>query len=222
MNFKHTIVAVCFLLVTLGLKPGFAEPGFVIKKCRDANGEWHYGDTAGRACAHSKVIEITNSGVKTKELAAPLTPTQLKEHAATLAKTEKATQKVRAQARKDRILLSMYASENDITYVRDRKISDIKGLIEGEKDTLKSLRATLPRLQAEETAQASRNKAAAAGTATIIADTRAQIATHEATIEKEQQEEAAVRQQAAADLARYRQLKKSPLNPTADTTVATP
>lgn len=221
MRFKHTIAAVCFLSIAMGLKPGFAGPTFVIKKCRDANGEWHYGDNAGRACANSKVIEITDSGVRTKELAAPLTAAQLKERTAALAKSAKAQQQARSRARRDRILLSMYASASDITYVRNRKIADIKSLIEGEKDTLKSLQATLPRLRAQETAEKSTNKPEAADTAQVIANTEAQIATHNENIKKEQQEIVSVRQQAAADLVRYRKLKAAP-SLTSATAVAAP
>ena len=207
MGLKHTTVAICFLLIVLGLKPGFAASGFVIKKCRGANGEWYYGDTADRACAHSKVTELTDSGIKTKELAAPPTAAQLKEDAGALAKSKKAKELAKARARRDRILLSMYASAGDITYVRDRKISDINGLIVGEQDTLKSLQATLPRLQAQETVEASTDKSMAAETARIIANTKAQIATHEANIQKDQREIAAVRKQAAADLVRFQKLK---------------
>ncbi|MHB8550485.1 MAG: hypothetical protein ACYDB8_05875 [Acidiferrobacterales bacterium] len=206
----------------MGLKPSIAGTAFVIKKCQDANGEWHYGDNAGRECAHSKVIEITNSGVKTKELAAPLTPAQLKAHAAEFAQAAKEKAKARARARRDRILLSMYASSDDITYVRNRKISDVNGLIEGEKDTLKPLQATLSRLQAEEAAQKSTNKAEAAATAKVIANTEAQIAKHKENIKKEQQEIVAIRQQAAADLARYRKLKDMGPGPTPATGDATP
>ena len=113
----------------------------------------------------------------------------------------------------------MYASASDITYVRNRKIADIKGLIEGEKDTLKSLQATLPRLRAQETAEESTNKPEAADTAQVIANTEAQIAAHNENIKKEQQEIVSVRRQAAADLVRYRQLKAAP-SLTSDTTVA--
>lgn len=208
MNMKHTIAALCFLSIALIPLTGFAGGSFVIKKCRGANGEWYYGDTADRACARSKVIEINNAGIKTKELAAPLTPAQLVKH-------KKAERKARAQARRDRILLSMYGDAKDITYVRNRKIADIKNLISGENDTLKSLAATLPRLEAQESAEASTDKAAAASTAVVIADTKAQIATHEANIKNDEQAITQVRKQAASDLIRYRKLRGIPQSATA-------
>ncbi len=211
MGVKHTIAAICIMWTTLALNPGFAANNFVIKKCRGANGEWYYGDNVGQACAHSRVTELNNTGIATKELAAPLTSAQLKERNATLAKSEKNKKKAMAKARRDRILLSQYASAGDITYVRDRKIADIKGLIQGEQDTLKSLKNTLPRLQAQEIAERPTNKGAADGTAQIIADTKAQIATHEENIQKDQAEIVTVRKQAAADLVLFRKLKNPSL-----------
>ncbi len=206
MNCKHTIVTFCFLAASLfvAASASGADTTFRIKKCQDANGEWHYGDDADRACAHSKVIEITETGVKAKEIAAPLTAEQLKEKAAQQAEAQKEKEKTDEQARKDRLLLAMYASESDINYVRDRKIADIESQIQASEDTLKSLNATLVRLQTQNKAK---NDPKAAK---IIANTQAQIATHEAAIKEKHDEEAAIRNQAAADLVRYRELRNAP------------
>ncbi|MHB8453439.1 MAG: hypothetical protein ACYDDO_01820 [Acidiferrobacterales bacterium] len=206
MNSKHTIVTICFLAASLWVAASAsgAETTFRIKKCQDANGEWHYGDDADRACAHSKVIEITESGVKAKEIAAPLTPEQLKEQTAQQAEAQKEKAKADEQARRDHLLLAMYASESDITYVRDRKIADIEAQIQASQDTLKSLRATLVRLQTQNKVKDDPK------TAKIIANTQAQMATHEDAIKEKRDEEAAIRNQAAADLVRYRELTSAP------------
>lgn len=209
MNLKHTTLAALFLATGLWAAAGVADTGLRIKKCQDANGEWHYGDTADVACAKSKIIEITDTGVETKEIAAPLTAEQLKERAAQQAAAKKQEQR----AERDRLLLSMYASESDITYVRDRKIADIESQIQASRDTVKSLQATLLRLQSEETRQKAKNKGEAADTAKIITNTQSQIATHEASIKDRQKEEDVIRKQADADLARYRELKKNPSPP---------
>ena len=52
-----------------------AAKGAGIKKCQDETGKWHYGDTAAEGCAKSKVIVITETGTKRKEIAAPPTAT---------------------------------------------------------------------------------------------------------------------------------------------------
>jgi len=226
MNLKHIIVTVSFLTVGLwtlaSAGAGAADTTFRIKKCQDANGEWHYGDSADVACARSKVIEITETGVKTKEIAAPLTPEQLKERAAHQAEAQKDKQQAQAQAQKDQLLLSMYASESDITYVRDRKIADIETQLQASTDTVKSLRATLSRLQTQAVQEKAANKPTLANTDKIIASTQAQITTHEAAIKSKRDEEAAIRKQADADLARYRQIKGSPAPLAAGTAAATP
>ncbi len=208
---KHTILVTWFLIAGLCSLPAIADSGFTIEKCQDANGEWHYGDTADVDCAKSKIIEINNSGVETKEIAGPLTAAQLKERAAQQA----AAKKQEKQAEKDQLLRSMYASESDITYVRDRKIADVESQIRASEETVKSLNATLVRLQKQERQQQTSNKAYAGTTATIIANTQSQIATHEASIKEKRQEEDTIRKQAAADLARYRELEKKPPQPAA-------
>ena len=53
----------CLLTLSL-LLPGpgvHAAPSGAssIKKCQDATGKWHYGDTAADECARSKVTVIT-------------------------------------------------------------------------------------------------------------------------------------------------------------------
>src|ERR1051325_11975286 len=50
-----------------------------IKKCQDATGKWHYGDSASEACAQSKVTVMSEQGIKKKEIAAPLTRDELKQ-----------------------------------------------------------------------------------------------------------------------------------------------
>jgi hypothetical protein len=45
----------------------------IIKKCKDATGRWHYGDTAAEECAKSKITEMSDEGTTKQVIAAPPT-----------------------------------------------------------------------------------------------------------------------------------------------------
>lgn len=181
-----------------------------IKKCQDATGRWHYGDTAADECARSKVTLISDQGVKRKEIAAPLTEAELKKREA----DQTAEQKAKEQAKRDEILLSTYAHEADIVYVRDRKLVQLEQSIKASQETVNSLRAALVRQEAQAAAE---QKAGGVSdqTAKAVEQTRAQVEKHEAAIAKKREEQGALRAQAESDLERYRELKGAPRQATA-------
>lgn len=179
-----------------------AEAG-AIKKCQDARGRWHYGDTADAACAESRVIVIDDQGVKKDEIAAP--PTE--EEIAQQAEAEKAEERSKEQAKRDELLLSTYAHEDDITYIRDRKLTQLEAAIQASRDTLKPLRATLERLEQQAAQEREADGDVSERTTEALRRTRAQIDKHEAAIERRREEQEMVRAQARRDLKRYRELK---------------
>jgi hypothetical protein len=197
--------------VSLLSAPAFAaeDKGGKIKKCQDATGKWHYGDTAAVECARSKVVEMSEKGMTRKEIAAPLTEEELKRRAEM--KDEESRKQLEAEERKraDQILLATYGHEDDIKLVRDRKLAQLEATIKSSTDTLKPLNKTLERLEAQAADEAKAGKPSAQ-TAKGIESTRAQIAKHEAAIVTKRQEQEQIRKQSEADLARYRELKKAP------------
>ena len=181
--------------------------GMTIKKCQDATGMWHYGDTAADECAKSKITVMTEEGTTKKVIAAPLTEEQLKQRAAHQEAEDAARQRAEEQAKKDALLLSTYGGENDITYIRDRKIAQIESTIKASEETLKSLRAALGRMEAQAAAEAKSGKHDETALKNIEM-TRAQIARHESLINNKRQEQEAMRKQYAEELQRYREIKK--------------
>ncbi|MFL6646566.1 MAG: hypothetical protein ACJ8J7_06910 [Sulfurifustaceae bacterium] len=173
-----------------------------IKKCRDAAGKWHYGDDADEACAQSQVTVMSNQGLAKKEIAAPLTAEQLKQRE----QQETDSQRAQERVRQDQLLLSTYANEEDITYIRDRKIAQIDSVIRASTDTLNPLRKTLARLEAQADAE---QKAGAVSNQTTKAleQTRRQIAKHEGVIAQKEEEKQQLRTRADQELTRYRALK---------------
>ncbi len=175
-----------------------------IRKCQDATGKWHYGNSAAEECSKSKVIEMSESGVNRKVIDAPPTESDIKQRE----QKELEKQKAAEQAKKDELLLSAYAHEADITYVRDRKIAQLESSVRASEDTLKSLRAALARIEGQATEEQKSGKGPTESTAKALEQTRSQIAKHEAAIATRRQEQEAVRVQSAAELARYRELKR--------------
>lgn len=183
------------------------KKGVTIKKCKDATGRWHYGDTAAEECAKSKVTVMSNEGTTKQVIAAPPTEGELKQREAQRETIETEQARAAEQARKDSLLLSTYSVEDDIIYIRDRKIAQIEASIKASEETLKPLRAALTRMEAQ-AAEESKDPKAAEATAKNIETTRNQIARHEGVIVAKRQEQEALRKQYAEELERYRELKR--------------
>lgn len=201
---------VCLLSLGLLLTgPGAQAAGkpATIKKCQDATGKWHYGDSAAEECAKSKVTVITEKGTTKRVIAAPPTEEELKEREAQRESIEAEQARAAEQQRKDALLLSTYGVEEDITYIRDRKIAQIESSIKASEQTLKPLRAALARMEAQ-AAEESKDPKAAAAAAKNIENSRQQIVRHETAIALKREEQEALRRQYAEELERYRELKK--------------
>ena len=210
MSAKKSVYRLVLLLSLIVPVSGtYADQGATIKKCKDATGMWHYGDTAAEECSHSKVTVMTEEGTTKKVIAAPPTEQELKQLEQRQEAEEAEHKKAEDQAKKDVLLLSTYGSEDDINYIRDRKVAQVETTIKSSEETLKSLRAALARMEAlavDETkgGKASEDKT----TAKNIELTKAQIARHEALIADKHKEQETLRKQYADELERYRELKK--------------
>lgn len=198
-------VAVCALTV-LPLSASSAKKDHTIKKCKDGDGRWHYGDSAAAACAESKVTVINEHGIKKAVIDAPLTEAELKERDAKKAEIEAKEERAKEQAKHDEILLTTYSHEADITYIRDRKIAQLESSIKASTDTLNPLRATLKRLEVQAETE-KKSGGVSEQTTKALEQTRSQIGKHEAVIAHRRKEQAAIRAQAEKDLVRFRELR---------------
>ena len=206
-----TLLLVSLFAATFPAPAADEKKGPRIKKCQDAAGKWHYGDRADEACAQSKIIELDTRGIKRKEIAAPLTETELKAREQNRERDEQARKQIEDQQRRDQQLLATYAIEDDIILTRDRKVGDIGTQINASQETLKSLRTSLARLQSQAAEEQRVSKQVSPQTAKTISNNEAQIAKHEALIEKMKKEQEATRAQYQDELERFRELKRKPL-----------
>ncbi|MBI3900409.1 MAG: hypothetical protein HY308_19300 [Gammaproteobacteria bacterium] len=180
--------------------------GGKIKKCQDETGKWYYGDTAAESCAKSKVTILNDKGLKTKEIAAPPTLDELKKVEEQHAEQQQAAD----QVKKDELLLATYSHEEDIIYVRDRRIEQLETAIRTSEETLNSLRATMIRLETQAANEKKANSVSEHTTQTMNR-TRQQINNHEVLIAQHRKEEEVVRQRTDAELKRFRELKTKPV-----------
>jgi len=206
-----TLLFVSLFAATLPVSAADDKKGPRIKKCQDAAGKWHYGDSADEACARSKVIELDTRGIQRKEIAAPLTEAELKAREQNRERDEQARKHIEEQQRRDQQLLATYAIEDDIILTRDRKINDIEAQIRASQETLKSLRTSLARLQAQAAEELRTGKQVTPQTAKTISNNEAQIAKHETHVGKMKKDQETMRAQYKTELERFRELKRKPL-----------
>ncbi len=143
---------------------------------------------------------------------APATEEELAARERDKAEMEEAKKRAAEQAKIDRQLLATYGHEDDIIYIRDRKLVQIESTIVAAIATLKPLRAALVRME-QEAATAKKGSQAAKDLQTQVIKTKQQIARHETAMAAKRKEQEAIRARADADLERYRELKRT--SPTA-------
>lgn len=205
------ILSIGGVIVALACAPaGFAaQPGAgKIKKCQDETGKWHYGDTAADECAKSKIEVMSEGGIKKREIAAPPTEAELKDREARRAEEERKKLSEEEQKKKDQLLLATYGHENDILFVRDRKLHQLDQQIKATEGTLKSLKGVLGRLEKQAEDDQKGGKPIADQTKKHLEQTKQQIQNRETEIAGKRAEQDQIRKQSEEDLARYRELKR--------------
>jgi hypothetical protein len=197
------------LVFTAPVALAAAKTATSIKKCQDATGKWHYGDSAALECSKSKVDVLSKEGVKTNEIAAPLTDAELAEREKNKEELAREQRSVEDQKKRDQILLQSYPHEDDILLYRDRKLSQLETTVTSSEETLKSLRKVLERLEVQKQSDVEQNdKKALALTEKSLTQTRNQIQKHELVVTQTRKEQERLRKQFEEDVTRYRELKR--------------
>jgi hypothetical protein len=118
-----------------------------IKKCQDADGNWHYGDITVTQCGKSKVTTLDDRGFISSEKDAPKTAEQLENESSEKAKSEAETARVRAEEDERIRILSVYETEADIDRQRDNQIDSVSSNIAEHNAYIKSVNAKIKRLE---------------------------------------------------------------------------
>ena len=117
----------------------FSQPAYAIKKCKDADGKWHYGDVAVRECENSKITTLSNKGTIKEQKAAPKTAEQLAGEEARRVEREKEAQRKKNEELEKARILSVYETEGDIDRQRDNQLYSVDSNIAVHNTYLESL-----------------------------------------------------------------------------------
>lgn len=192
----------CLLAGVLALASASASAQ-TIKKCKDADGTWHYGDFAAAECERSKITELSETGMKVDEQGLPPTREELRAEQERQRRQQDEKQTRLEQTRRDNMLLMTYESEQSILSARDQRLQAIDAYIEANRGFVDRLRDQLAELEARAKAS-SLKKPERAEIERQIDSTLGQITEYEMATDVKMQERTAIEQRYADELSRYR------------------
>ncbi|GHA04087.1 hypothetical protein GCM10008090_11740 [Arenicella chitinivorans] len=176
-----------------------------IKKCQDADGNWHYGDTAVDECERSKVTTLNSRGFISSEDEAPKTAEELAAEEASLAKERAEEQRVADEKAERERLLSIYQTEADIDRQLDNQIYSVDSSIAVHKVYLKGMKDKVERLTKK---KASQNGSPAARTQGEIDQAKAKIEESEAELKHLDEQKQAIQARFAREKELFRSIKE--------------
>ena len=126
MQIEKQRMNIAAILITAVIGICANNNAWAIKKCTDANGKTHYGDTAQAACDSTKVTTLNDRGFIKHDADRPKTANELALEAEAQLKAEEEA-KLEREAEEERIrILSVYETEEDI----DRQLANQLGSVE--------------------------------------------------------------------------------------------
>ncbi len=198
---KKTMMA-CLLGGVVALAPAGVSAA-TIKKCKDVDGNWHYGDFAAEQCARSKVTEISESGIKVDERGLPPSAEELEAQRQAQLRAEAQKAAVAAERERDNLLLTTYESEDSIERARDERLLWIDQQIQLNENFVARLQEQLAALEVR-----ARTPDLAAAQLTKLTQqinvTLGQIDDYRMATDVKVRERAAMEQRFNEDLNRYR------------------
>jgi len=107
--------------------------------CKDAGGRTITSDRPIPECADRPMEERSKGGTVLREIPAPLTPEEQQQKDARERKRREQEEQEKDQARKDRALLAVYASEESIQSARERSLSDYQDALKNANQNMAAL-----------------------------------------------------------------------------------
>lgn len=169
----------------------------------DENGVTHYGDRVPPKYAKQQREVLNTQGDTVEILEHEKTAAEIAEdeREATLERQEE------EQAKRDRILLDMYISEQDMMNARDQQLASVDGSIRIREISMQSTEKDLKSRQARAADLAKQGKPVPPDLERQINSLETQMANHQKALAARQQERQAVVERFERDLKRYRELR---------------
>ena len=174
----------------------------------DKNGQVHYGDSVPPEYAEQDRDVLNRRGIAVGHEEGLITP----EEARAKAEADKAAKDLLIQKQRDRTLLQVYQSVEEIEVLRDRRIELIDAQLTIQQQSLANLRAKHAQLekQAERFRQHSKEPDAEPLPEELALDlqrSKSDIATQQQNREKKRLERETIRTSFGADIKRFQELK---------------
>jgi len=194
-----------FILVLLALAgTGSAAAAGRMFCCNDEHGRHVCGDILPQACYGRAYREISETGMTSRRVEAPLTAEQRAQREAEEQRRKEEEAARKEQRRKDQALLDTYASEQDIEAMRNRAGQDVRLSIKNAEAKVAEARKQRRKFESE--AEFYKNKRLPVELEKGLRDADYEIKAQESVIEAKTKELEAIRVKYDEDRRRYLEL----------------
>jgi hypothetical protein len=188
----------------------YAAEGQKLYKWVDQDGNVHYSDTLPPQQVKQEHKVLNEQGITVDTVARAKTDEELAAEREALRQTKQRVhdeELVKADlARRDRILLSIYANEEDLFRARDHKLVALDSTIDVTRSNIRTQEASLENFMKEAADIERRGQVVSEHIKTAIKNLRAQIAENEAYIGRKEEEKNEITADYEVDLERFREL----------------
>jgi hypothetical protein len=165
----NSIIVASLLLVPLMF---FSAKLHAIAKCQDAQGKWHYGDTAHEACGDSTITIIDKTGRKVNEVLPPMTQQEREALEEELERLEEEEKQEQQREQEKRRILAIYPTEESIKRARNEKLAGQDKNIKLQERLIDNMRQEVKSLKKRQTPS---NKKEAANLKALIESKQANV-----------------------------------------------
>lgn len=185
----------------------FGAESASIKKWVDENGQVHYGTSIPPQYVEGAHTELNNRGIAVKRTERAKTREEIAQEQELQRLRKEARLQAEQQRARDRVLLSMYRTEEDLVLIRDGKIAQIDSQIKLKQKQIERLKIRLAKWQASAAAAERRGGKLNPKQQENLDSTKRQIEAAYASILDKQSDRKRIEAHYAHDLARFRKLR---------------
>ena len=184
-----------------------AFQAYAVIKCKDKDGNWHFGDTLPPECAQEGYQELNKRGMVIEETEAAKTDAEIAEEKKQAAIEAEKKKEEDEQARQDKILLDTYTKVDDINMARDDKLAALETSISLAEKRNEKLQSDMDRLVAQAAAAEREGKSPPDTLENDIQKLKRQINNNNDFISQKRKEQDTVKTEAENNIARFKELK---------------
>ena len=200
------------IMLVLGILM-FSQAGFAagLKKWKDKDGQWHFGDVIPPEYSQQSYEELNKQGMTIDVQQRAKTDAEIAEEKRKAAIEEKKKKQAEEQARHDRILIDTFSNVDDIVMARDGKVAAINSRISLAEKRIEKLQQDLDSRMGEAAAQERSGKTPSKELKRDIDSLRRQVKNQQDFINAQNNEKDEVMASYAKDIQRFKELRSGPM-----------